>query len=262
ETEMCLPYSIEKLHKYIRELNISNEKLATVQEALRHSEKLAGMGQLSAGIAHELNNPLGVITMYSNILREEIPQENPIHKDLELIVEQADRCRKIVGGLLNFARKNQVNITEIDLSELAEHSMNSVVIPSNISLILENHLINNKAMLDYDQMTQVVTNLIKNSVEAMPEGGKITLSLSDTDETIFIRVTDNGSGILQEHMDKLFTPFFTTKGIGKGTGLGLPIIYGIVKMHKGDVKVDSNADILKGATGTTFTITLPRKRML
>jgi len=140
--------------------------------------------------------------------------------------------------------------------------MNSVVIPSNISLILENHLINNKAMLDYDQMTQVVTNLIKNSVEAMPEGGKITLSLSDTDETIFIRVTDNGSGILQEHMDKLFTPFFTTKGIGKGTGLGLPIIYGIVKMHKGDVKVDSNADILKGATGTTFTITLPRKRML
>lgn len=262
ESEMCLPFSIEKLHKYIRELNISNEKLATVQEALRHSEKLAGMGQLSAGIAHELNNPLGVITMYSNILREEVPDNDPIHKDLDLIVEQADRCRKIVGGLLNFARKNQVDFSETDITQLANHSVNSVVIPSNISLTVENHLSDSKAMLDYDQMTQVVTNLIKNSVEAMPEGGKITLGLSDTEETIIIRVTDNGEGIPQEHMDKLFTPFFTTKGIGKGTGLGLPIIYGIVKMHKGDIKVDSNAIPSAGATGTTFTLTIPRKRMV
>lgn len=262
ESEMCLPYSIEKLHKYIRDLNISNEKLATVQEALRHSEKLAGMGQLSAGIAHELNNPLGVITMYSNLLREEVPADNPIHKDLDLIVEQADRCRKIVGGLLNFARKNQVSITETDVAELAEHSINSVVIPANIILVLSNNLADRMAMLDYDQMTQVITNLLKNSIEAMPDGGKITLGLSDSADNIIIRVTDNGSGIAQEHMDKLFTPFFTTKGIGKGTGLGLPIIYGIVKMHKGDIKVESNPDAAAGVTGTTFTITIPRKRMM
>ena len=126
---MCLPYSIERLHKYIRDLDTSNQKLASVQEALRHSEKLAGMGQLSAGIAHELNNPLGVITMYSNILREELPEDNQMHKDLELIVEQADRCRKIVGGLLNFARKNQVNLDETDIGKLAEHSISSLITP-------------------------------------------------------------------------------------------------------------------------------------
>ncbi|HNX43295.1 MAG TPA: [Fe-Fe] hydrogenase large subunit C-terminal domain-containing protein [Bacteroidales bacterium] len=260
ETEMCLPFSIERLHKYIRELNISNEKLATVQEALRHSEKLAGMGQLSAGIAHELNNPLGVITMYSNILREEVPAEDPIQKDLELIVEQADRCRKIVGGLLNFARKNQVNIAETDVVKLAEHSINSVIVPTDVTLGLENHLRDRTAMLDFDQMTQVLTNLIKNSIEAMPDGGKITLGLTDTEDKIMIRVTDNGTGIPAEHMDKLYTPFFTTKAIGKGTGLGLPIIYGIVKMHKGDIKVESNADPSAGATGTTFTLIFPRQR--
>jgi nitrogen-specific signal transduction histidine kinase/ferredoxin len=262
ESEMCLPYTIEKLHKYILELDVSNEKLASVQEALRHSEKLAGMGQLSAGIAHELNNPLGVITMYSNILKEEVPSDNPIHKDLDLIVEQADRCRKIVGGLLNFARKNQVNFSDADVSELAERSINSVIVPSNISLVLNNNLSDANAMLDFDQMTQVITNLLKNSVEAMPEGGKITLGLTDSADNIMIQVSDTGLGIAKEHMDKLFTPFFTTKGIGKGTGLGLPIIYGIVKMHKGDIKVDSNPDVSAGPTGTTFTITIPRKRMV
>jgi signal transduction histidine kinase len=117
-------------------------------------------------------------------------------------------------------------------------------------------------MLDFDQMTQVITNLLKNSVEAMPEGGKITLGLTDSADNIMIQVSDTGLGIAKEHMDKLFTPFFTTKGIGKGTGLGLPIIYGIVKMHKGDIKVDSNPDVSAGPTGTTFTITMPRKRMV
>ena len=116
ETEMCLPYAIEKLHHSIDELNLSNEKLASTQMALKQSEKLASMGQLSAGIAHELNNPLGVITMYSNILKDEAPQDDPIQEDLELIVEQANRCKKIVSGLLNFARKNQVKLSETDFN--------------------------------------------------------------------------------------------------------------------------------------------------
>ncbi len=262
ETEMCLPYSIERLHKYIRELNTSNEKLATVQEALRHSEKLAGMGQLSAGIAHELNNPLGVITMYSNILKEELSTDNPMHKDLDLIVEQADRCRKIVGGLLNFARKNQVNITETDVIQLAEHSISSVIVPSGIEIRFFNKVTDPIAMLDYDQMTQVITNLLKNAIEAMPNGGEITLQISDSNDQVVFRITDGGVGIEKENMDKLFTPFFTTKGIGKGTGLGLPIIYGIVKMHKGEISVQSNADSSKGLTGTTFTINIPRKRLM
>ena len=261
ETEMCLPYSIEKLHKYIRELNISKEKLANVQEALRHSEKLAGMGQLSAGIAHELNNPLGVITMYSNILKEELPADSPMLQDIDLIVEQADRCRKIVGGLLNFARKNQLNLSETDVLKLARHSIDSVIIPEGITVRLNTKVTDPMANLDYDQMTQVITNLLKNAVEAMPEKGEISFDISDSTDQFTLNITDNGTGIEPGNMDKLFTPFFTTKGIGKGTGLGLPIIYGIVKMHKGDVTVKSNVDPQSGPTGTTFTITIPRRRM-
>jgi len=262
ETEMCLPYSIEKLHKYIRELNISKEKLANVQEALRHSEKLAGMGQLSAGIAHELNNPLGVITMYSNILKEELPVDSLMLQDIELIVEQADRCRKIVGGLLNFARKNQVNLTESDLVNLARHSIDSVIIPEEIQILFKAEVNDPVAMIDCDQMTQVFTNLLKNAVEAMPAKGQINFNLTDSRDQLNVSISDNGTGIQPENMDKLFTPFFTTKETGKGTGLGLPIIYGIVKMHKGDIKVVSNVDPAKGPTGTTFTIVIPRNRLV
>lgn len=262
ETEMCLPYSIEKLHKYIRELNISKEKLANVQEALRHSEKLAGMGQLSAGIAHELNNPLGVITMYSNILKEELPADSVMLQDIDLIVEQADRCRKIVGGLLNFARKNQLNLSESDVVKLAKHSIDSVIIPEGIKLRLNVKITDPVVNLDYDQMTQVITNLLKNAVDAMSEKGEIAFDLFDSNDQFTVKITDSGTGIQPENMDKLFTPFFTTKGLGKGTGLGLPIIYGIVKMHKGDVTVKSNVDPAAGPTGTTFTITIPRNRLV
>jgi len=259
ENEMCLPYTIEKLHNYIRELNISKEKLANTQEALKQSEKLAGMGQLSAGIAHELNNPLGIITMYSNILKDEAAPEDPIRKDLDLIVEQAERCKKIVGGLLNFARKNQVSLNETDINQLMERSISSVIIPANVKISLESKVADPVINLDYDQMAQVFTNLLKNAVEAMPqEGGRIHVSIVDSEEDITVHIKDTGTGIPEENMGKLFTPFFTTKKVGKGTGLGLPIIYGIVKMHKGSIVVKSNADEAKGPTGSTFSITLPR----
>jgi C4-dicarboxylate-specific signal transduction histidine kinase len=114
ENEMCLPYTIEKLHNYIEELNLSNENLKNTRLALKHSEKLANMGQISAGVAHEMNNPLGVITMYSNIIMDELKEDDPMRKDVQLIVEQADRCKNIVGGLLNFARKNKVKLQEVD----------------------------------------------------------------------------------------------------------------------------------------------------
>jgi signal transduction histidine kinase len=104
----------------------------------------------------------------------------------------------------------------------------------------------------------VFTNLIKNAVEAMPSGGKISITINDTNDEMLFSVSDSGTGIAPENMGKLFTPFFTTKGIGKGTGLGLPIIYGIVKMHKGSIVVNSNNNPEKGSTGTTFKITLPR----
>jgi len=259
ENEMCLPYAIEKLHKYINKLNVSNEKLATAQMALQQSEKLASMGQLSAGIAHELNNPLGVITMYSNILLDEAENGNPIRQDLELIVEQADRCKKIVGGLLNFARKNQVNITETNVNLLMDRCISAVIIPPNIKVKVSPLPEFPYGDLDADQMTQVFTNLIKNAVDAMPDGGEINIIMEGDEQELVFLLQDTGVGIAEDDMSKLFTPFFTTKGIGKGTGLGLPIVYGIVKMHKGNVHVTSNMDPAKGPTGTTFRINLPRQ---
>ncbi len=258
EDEMCLPYTIEKLHQSIDDLNSSNEELASAKQALRQSEKLAGMGQLSAGIAHELNNPLGVITMYSNILLDESGDNEEMRADLELIVEQADRCKKIVGGLLNFARKNQLKKTEVDIEEFCRRSLNSVLAPRAVSLEFESNSLNPMAHIDTDQMMQVLTNLEKNAIEAMPNGGRLKLVLEDNHENVIIHISDTGSGISQENMDKIFTPFFTTKGLGKGTGLGLPLVYGIVKMHKGNITIESNGNSKKGQTGTTFKITLPR----
>jgi C4-dicarboxylate-specific signal transduction histidine kinase len=259
EVEMCLPYTIEKLHKSVKDLALTNEKLTTIRQALKQSEKLAHMGQLSAGIAHELNNPLGVVIMYSNILLDEAPEGAPVREDLKLIVDQAGRCKKIVAGLLNFARKNQVNHQQTNIRQLIEKSLVSIIIPSRIKMIIQDKTTNPDAMLDTEQMTQVITNLIKNAIDAMPSGGEITIKLEDSLTDVFIQVSDTGTGIREEDRAKIFEPFFTTKSIGKGTGLGLATAYGIVKMHKGQITVESNDDPSEGQTGTTFRISLPRE---
>lgn len=261
EVEMCLPYSIDTLHRTIRKLADSNLKLDSVEQALKQSEKLANMGQLSAGIAHELNNPLGVVIMYSNLLLEECGDDQQLREDLELIVEQAGRCKSIVGGLLNFARKNQVKYRQVSLEELLRIAADSLIFPDSISYRLENKLCNPYAELDQEQMVQVISNLLKNGMEAMPNGGVLTVVLDESHDWVFIRIRDQGSGIEEKDMEKIFEPFYTTKGIGKGTGLGLATTYGIVKMHRGQIDVRSNTRAEKGPRGTEFSIQLPRKRV-
>ncbi|HBX49516.1 MAG: histidine kinase [Bacteroidetes bacterium RIFOXYA12_FULL_35_11] len=259
ENEMCLPFTISKLHNSVKELAVSNEKLVSIQQALKQSEKLAHMGQLSAGIAHELNNPLGVVIMYSNILLEECPIDSQTKKDLQLIAEQAGRCKNIVGGLLNFARNNQVKYEPVDLNELINTSLHAIIIPQNIKLEKEIILSNSGAELDKEQMVQVLSNLIKNSIEAMPDGGILKIKIEQENNTVIFTISDTGTGISKENMDKIFTPFFTTKSPGKGTGLGLPTCYGIVKMHKGDINITSNCDPQCGQTGTSFKIKIPTR---
>jgi iron only hydrogenase large subunit-like protein len=227
ETEMCLPYTIDKLHNSIEELAVSNEKLHTIQQTLKQTEKLAHMGQLSAGIAHELNNPLGVVIMYSNLLLDDSEEGSPLKEDLKMIVEQAERCKVIVGGLLNFARKNQVNYREVDINELIRISVSSVIIPSNVSVEVYTNIRDPFAEMDKEQMIQVVSNLIKNGIEAMPRGGKINLTTADNDTQVILKIKDSGTGIHVSDLEKVFEPFFTTKGIGKGTGLGLATAYGV-----------------------------------
>jgi len=259
ESEMCLPYTIDKLNDTVQELAKSNTDLASTQEALMQSERLASMGQLAAGIAHEVNNPLGVVLMYAHLMLEELGQDTQHGEDIRMIAEQADRCKKIVSGLLHFARQNRVLRQPTDLVKLVQQCEKTVIKPSNITISIRNELDNPTAEIDGDQITQVLTNLMSNAFAAMPDGGEVELGMSDTPETVCISVKDTGTGIPPDVRAKIFEPFFTTKQMGKGTGLGLAVTYGIVKMHRGSIKLETNHDPEAGATGTTFFVELPRK---
>jgi signal transduction histidine kinase len=260
ESEMCLPYTIEQLHKSIDDLAMSNHQLASTQEALMQSEKLASMGQLAAGVAHEINNPLGVVLMYAHLLLEKYEQDSTLSSDLRLIAEQADRCKKIVGGLLNFARKNKAILQPTDICEIIEKSIQAVPNGKGVEIRVENQYENKIAEMDGDQMSQVFSNLISNALAATDKTGLITILIGGDEKKVNVKVIDSGTGIARENISKIFDPFFTTKQIGEGTGLGLAVAYGIVKMHRGEIKVESNADRGKGPTGTTFTVILPRKQ--
>jgi signal transduction histidine kinase len=222
------------------------------------SERLASMGQLAAGIAHEVNNPLGVVLMYAHLLLDELPKDAPARQDLATIVDHADRCKKIVSGLLNFARQHKVLLQSVNVRDLVSRSMRALPVPEKVTVQVNHEIEDPVCDLDSDQMTQVLTNLINNAFQAMPNGGTLVVSTSGTPDEVRFNVSDSGTGIPEENVKKIFEPFFTTKQIGKGTGLGLTVTYGIVKMHRGDIQVQSNADPETGPTGTTFTVTIPR----
>ena len=258
EAEMCLPYSVEELRKAVDELQESNRSLASTKEALVKSEKLASMGQLAAGIAHEVNNPLGILLLHANLLLEDCEDDTAVAEDVKLIVDQANRCKKIISGLLNFARQSRVVRQPTDLSALVRDVLRTVPVDEGVDVEIEDRLADPVAEVDADQIVQVLANLLANAQHAMPDGGTLTVTLDGTEENVVVMVSDSGTGIPEENLDKLFSPFFTTKQVGKGTGLGLAVTHGIVKMHRGQITVESNADPAKGPTQTTFTIVLPR----
>lgn len=258
DSEMCLPHTIEQLRQAYEELEVSHRSLEDAKEALERSGKLASMGQLAAGIAHEVNNPLGTLLLHANLLLEECGDTCQTKEDLEVIVDQANRCKRIISGLLNFARQSRVLRQPTDVAELVEKTIRTAPSPENIVVKVGNQLSDPIADIDPDQMIQVFTNLYTNAQQAMPEGGTLTVELRDDPDTVTIKVSDTGTGISEENMPKLFDPFFTTKQVGMGTGLGLAVAHGIVKMHKGQITAVSNADRHAGPTGTTFTVTVPR----
>jgi len=258
EVEMCLPYAVEELRKTVDELQESNDSLETTKEALVKSERLASMGQLAAGIAHEVNNPLGILLLHANLLLEDCEDGAAVTEDVRLIVDQANRCKKIISGLLNFARQSRVVRQPTDLSALVREVLRSLPVDDGVSITVDDRLTDPMAELDADQIVQVLTNLLTNAQHALPDGGRVLVSLHGDAHDVTVAVSDEGTGIAEEHLDKLFSPFFTTKQVGKGTGLGLAVTHGIVKMHRGQIAVESNADPEKGPTGTTFTIVLPR----
>lgn len=232
------------------------DTLQNTQDQLVQSEKLASLGQLAAGVAHELNNPLGTILLYSDIVKKELSPESPYSEDLEVIVNETKRCKSIVAALLEFARQNQViaqptNLNNLILSIIELHLKRCEANSVEVHLKLDPSLPSVQA--DPNQITQVLINLIENALDAMPEGGRLYIcSRNEPPGMVTLEFEDTGIGILPEHLNKLFTPFFTTKQPGKGTGLGLAIIYGIIKMHRGQIFVASEV-----GRGTKFTIQLP-----
>ncbi|MCE5340726.1 MAG: 4Fe-4S dicluster domain-containing protein [Planctomycetaceae bacterium] len=262
ESEMCLPYSIEQLHKTVDDLAQSNTQLASTQEALMQSEKLASMGQLAAGVAHEINNPLGVVLMYANLLLEKYEKDPALKDDLKLIAEQADRCKKIVGGLLNFARKNKAILQPTNICDIVDKAIQAIPNGKGVEIKVETQTKDTIAEVDGDQMSQVFSNLVSNAIAAVDKSGLIKIVIGGDDKRMNVKVVDNGTGIAKENVSKIFDPFFTTKQIGEGTGLGLAVAYGIIKMHRGDIQVESNVDLSKGPTGSTFTVSFPRKHII
>lgn len=255
EEDMCLPYLIEKLE-------IANAELKNTQDQLQNAEKLASIGQLAAGVAHEINNPLGTIMLYSSMLRRDIEAKKCTEQnvdDLRMIIDEANRCKNIVANLLNFARHGKLKISLISPLEIVDSIVKSVKIKpdcKDINFNLNEKIGDLKIEGDKDQVKQVLLNLINNACEAMDDVKmrNVTINLEEKDDYFVADIIDTGCGIPEDNMKKLFTPFFTTKKMGKGTGLGLAISYGIIKMHRGDIKVKSTV-----GAGTIFTIKLPVK---
>jgi two-component system NtrC family sensor kinase len=225
---------------------------------IMEAERLALIGQLSANVAHELNNPLQGIVTFSHLLLEDHECDDPAHNDaLRKIVGQADRCREIIRGLLDFSRQRKPDKTICNINSVLENCialLEKQALFHNIKIVRNLQIDLPMTVVDPSQIERLFINLIVNAAEAMNGNGQLTLTtfFNAKDKTIEIDIKDTGSGIREEDLEKIFDPFFTTKEVGHGTGLGLAISYGIVKSHNGSISVKSAV-----GKGTTFTIVLP-----
>ena len=245
----------EKLKSAMDSLGKTVEMLQEKQAQLVESEKLASIGKLAAGIAHEINNPLTSVLTFSSLLLEQCPEDDPRHGRLKMIVKETTRARNIVRHVLSFAkeaplRAEKINInkpvTEIVESLIAQEAFKGI----ELDLDLANDLPD--IFIDPVQIGQVVLNILLNATHAIISPGKIQVSTRAAGNFIELIVSDTGKGIPEEHLQKIFDPFFTTKDKSKGTGLGLAVSYGIIKKHGGDIEVRSTVN-----EGSTFIVRLP-----
>jgi len=227
-----------------------------VQKAMMQQEKLASVGRLSAGVAHEINNPLTTILTTAMLIQEELDPQDPNYQELETITKETLRCRKIVASLLDFARQSTPSRKECDLNNIVRESVvltNKQAAFSDLALTCELAKDLPSILLDTGQIQQSIINLILNAIEATAAGGAISISTvyKPDLQSIELTVSDTGEGISEDNIVKIFDPFYTTKD--SGNGLGLAITHGIIEQHNGTIDVDS-----KLGRGTTFKITLPR----
>lgn len=232
--------------------NINNRR--QMEQQIAQADKLAAIGELSAGVAHEINNPLGVILGYTQLLLK----ESTLHKeDLKIIEKHVKNCKVVVSDLLTFSRKGSAKMETVDIAQVVNGVIGFLSNHSdfrNIELIVEQESDVQMTVLGNKQeLSQVMINLLINASHAVDGKGSIHITpIRNTRDKIQIQVKDDGKGIEPENLSKIFNPFFTTKPVGQGTGLGLSVGYGIIKRHQGNISVDS---IL--GKGSVFTITLP-----
>jgi len=223
-----------------------------LQSRMKLRDTLQGLGEMAAGIAHELRNPMGVIVGYANILRKKVellpsPSDSLIEPIVDAIIKEINLMDRIITDFLTFARYEEPNLVSIEIKELIDGIINSLSLQPiyNLNLEIEPHVIEADEVL----LRQAIKNLIQNSVEAMPEGGRLSVKGKKEEGYYLISISDTGKGIPDEIREKIFIPFFTTKE--KGTGLGLSIVHKAISAHGGEVFFDSNEE------GTTFTLRLP-----
>ncbi len=260
------PGEVGLLQQTVIELQNTQQELQARISAQHEAEarliqaaKLAAVGEMAAGVAHELNNPLTTVVGFTELALEELPLDSSLRGDLELVLKESRRARSVVRRLLDFARQGEANRVKADINEivddvllLTKHLMHTNNVQPIISLA-ENLP---WASMDRNQIKQVVINLVNNALYAMPEGGRLEVATACqfryNRQWITMTVRDTGVGISPENLQRIFEPFFTTRGDRGGTGLGLSVTYGIVTDHGGMIEVESEV-----AAGSSFTVWLP-----
>jgi len=226
-----------------------------LQEQLRHADRLATIGQLSAGVAHELNEPISSIMGFAQLIQKSPEMQEQIKKDIEKIIKASLHAREVVKKLMLFARQMPPQKTRVNLNQIIKEGLyflESRCVKEGIKVIRQLADDLPDVTADPAQMTQVLVNIIVNAIQAMIDGGQLTIKTEVSDKFVLLIVEDTGMGMKEKELKQIFLPFFTTKDVGKGTGLGLAVVHGIVTSHGGSIHVDSKVD-----EGTRFTIQLP-----
>jgi two-component system, NtrC family, sensor kinase len=229
-----------------------------LEEQMVQTEKLTSLGLLAAGVAHEVNTPLAVISNYIQMLAKQIPADDPRQKTIERIVKQTFRASEIVNNLLNFSRTGSIEFSEVNMNSLLEETLSLVQHPFRTARVnvIKNYTDELPLVLgSTTRLQQVFLNLFMNARDAMPNGGMLEVRTGAHNGSVEIEVTDTGTGIATENLNRIFDPFFTTKATGRGTGLGLSVSYGIIKEHSGKVDVRSTP-----GKGTSFRLEFPVAR--
>jgi len=250
----------EAFNDMSKSLKDRDERLQKAHEQLTRSEKLTALGEMAAGVAHEINNPLGGILLYGNLVLEDIPENSTTRENMKKIIHQTNRCKNIVQGLLDFARTPTGEMLHLQINDVVGAALNLVKDQAIFHGIeIETRFAENLPEVNGDpsRLEEVFLNLFINAADAMKEkGGRLWITTFSAGDRVKITITDTGKGIDQAHLARIFEPFFTTKDPGLGTGLGLSIAYGVIKRHNGFIDAESAP-----GKGTTFTVSLPSCRI-